>query len=46
MDAQLKWDAFIENWVSERLQSFDPSEEVSADQAVEKWVIPVGSSGP
>jgi hypothetical protein len=46
VDVQLKWDAFIENWVSEKLQSLDPNEEVSADQALEKWLIPVGSSGP
>jgi hypothetical protein len=39
VEAQLKWDAFIENTVNERLQGFDANEEVSADQAVEQWVI-------
>lgn len=39
VDVQLTWDAFIENTINERLRSFDPNQKVSADQAVEQWVI-------
>lgn len=46
VDVQLKWDAFIENAVNERLQSFDPNEVVSADQAVERWMIFNGTPVP
>jgi hypothetical protein len=44
VDTQLKWDAFIENCVNERLQSLDTDVQGSADPAVEKWVIPLGGS--
>ncbi len=39
-DVQLKWDAFIENWVNERLQGLDLNEQVGAGRAVEIWAIP------
>lgn len=43
-DVQLRWDAFIENWVNERLQGFDPEEQAGAGRAVETWAIPWDAS--
>lgn len=46
VDIQLKWDAFIENCINERLKGLESDEEFSADQAIEQWVIPLGNAGP
>lgn len=41
-EIQVKWDALIENAISEKLQAFDPHKRTGADQQVERWLIFAG----
>jgi len=38
-EVQVKWDAFIENAISEKLQTFDLHKDAGAEQQVERWLI-------
>lgn len=38
-EIQVKWDALIENAISERLQTFDPRKDMGGKQQVERWLI-------
>jgi hypothetical protein len=44
-EVQVKWDALIENAISEKLQNFDPHKGAGAEQQVERWLIVAGRPG-
>jgi len=44
-EIQVKWDAFIENAISEKLRAFDPHRDTGAKQQVEQWLIFAGRPG-
>ena len=44
-EIQVKWDALIENAISEKLQTFDPHKDTGAKQQVERWLIFAGRPG-
>jgi len=44
-EIQVKWDALIENAISEKLHAFDPHKETGAKQQVEQWLISAGRPG-